>query len=723
MNTNRRGWVKNAIIIFLIIMLILTFFSNTIMNYSLPEVAAQYTQSGSITSKIRTNATVKANSVHKITIDESRNVLSVAVKEGQDVKAGDVLFYLEDAESTQLKTARETLASLEKQYKLKQLESGVDYYSDELAISQKRDELDKAQKALEKIEGNSALLETLNVEIKQLTNEQKQLNKIISAYNKQIAELNSKAADASLDGESTADRIASATVKLDVAKQAYEQATAKKEATAAALEAAENEYLLATEAYEALSPDGSTSAQALNEQIAALQKTIKRYKEDYQLAIKEIDDEIETAYNAWVDADFRYNSALALYNQGSGSYEAVERWRAEADSRHEKYDQLVESYSKTKADKKLTYDRQMEDYNEQLEKLETQLKNIAGTEKAKTRLDNATKNRKTATTAATAASEDYEKKKSEYSEAKATYDSLVCLGQLEECETTVDGLNEQLEQLTETLAEKNEEKAELDKVKDVETQKEVIKTLQQDLTTLQHSLALKKQENALQNQRDQIEMDELVEKIEEQRELVAKYEANSVDAKIIADIDGQVNSISVIAGSETSMGQTLCEIVVTELGYYCELTLTAEQAKRVRTGDDVTITNNWWSNIKGTIASVRNDPKNPGQSRIATITITGDVVVGQSLGLTIGEKGQTYDSVVPNSAIREDNNGKFILAVEAKSSPLGNRYIAKRVDITVLASDDTNSAVSGVMGGEFIITTSTKPISAGMQVRMAENSK
>ena len=273
MNTNRRGWVKNAIIIFLIIMLILTFFSNTIMNYSLPEVAAQYTQSGSITSKIRTNATVKANSTHKITIDESRNVLSVAVKEGQDVKAGDVLFYLEDAESTQLKTARETLASLEKQYKLKQLESGVDYYSDELAISQKRDELDKAQKALEKIEGNSALLETLNAEIKQLTNEQKQLNKIISAYNKQIAELNSKAADASLDGESTADRIASATVKLDVAKQAYEQATAKKEATAAALEAAENEYLLATEAYEALSPDGSTSAQALNEQIAALQKT------------------------------------------------------------------------------------------------------------------------------------------------------------------------------------------------------------------------------------------------------------------------------------------------------------------------------------------------------------------------------------------------------------------------------------------------------------------
>ena len=36
----RRDWVKNAIIIFLAVLLVLTFFSNTIMNYSLPEVAA-----------------------------------------------------------------------------------------------------------------------------------------------------------------------------------------------------------------------------------------------------------------------------------------------------------------------------------------------------------------------------------------------------------------------------------------------------------------------------------------------------------------------------------------------------------------------------------------------------------------------------------------------------------------------------------------------------------
>ena len=50
---SKRAWVKNAAIIFLAVMLVLTFFSNTIMNHALPEVAAQYAQSGTITSKVR----------------------------------------------------------------------------------------------------------------------------------------------------------------------------------------------------------------------------------------------------------------------------------------------------------------------------------------------------------------------------------------------------------------------------------------------------------------------------------------------------------------------------------------------------------------------------------------------------------------------------------------------------------------------------------------------
>ena len=88
-----------------------------------------------------------------------------------------------------------------------------------------------------------------------------------------------------------------------------------------------------------------------------------------------------------------------------------------------------------------------------------------------------------------------------------------------------------------------------------------------------------------------------------------------------------------------------------------------------------------------------------------------DYASGQTMTLSVGQRSANYDYVVPNSAIREDNNGKFILIVESKSSPLGNRYIATRVDVEVLASDDTMSAISGgLYGYEYVITTSTAPV-------------
>ena len=90
--------------------------------------------------------------------------------------------------------------------------------------------------------------------------------------------------------------------------------------------------------------------------------------------------------------------------------------------------------------------------------------------------------------------------------------------------------------------------------------------------------------------------------------------------------------------------------------------------------------------------------------------------------VSVGQQSANYDTIVPNSAVREDNNGKFILVVETRSSPLGNRYYATRVDVEVLASDDTQSAVrGGLYGSEFVITTSTSPIEAGQLVRLAES--
>ena len=91
-----------------------------------------------------------------------------------------------------------------------------------------------------------------------------------------------------------------------------------------------------------------------------------------------------------------------------------------------------------------------------------------------------------------------------------------------------------------------------------------------------------------------------------------------------------------------------------------------------------------------------------------------------NVDISIGQRSQNYEAIVPNSAVRSDSNGSFVLVLTTKNSPLGNRYSATRVDVQVIASDDINSAVSGIGNGEYVITTASAPIEPGMLVRMAE---
>ena len=154
------------------------------------------------------------------------------------------------------------------------------------------------------------------------------------------------------------------------------------------------------------------------------------------------------------------------------------------------------------------------------------------------------------------------------------------------------------------------------------------------------------------------------------------------------------------------------------------VSVTNEQAKKVQVGDNAELQNAWYyDDVQVVLASIKPDPDDPGQKKLLNFDVTGSSLQeGQALNISLGQRSAEYEYVVPNSAVREDNNGKFILIVESKSSPLGNRYIASRVDVEVLASDDNNTAISaGLFGYEYVITTSTKPVEAGKQVRLNES--
>lgn len=135
--TRKRGWIKNVVIIFLAVMLLLTFLSNTIMNRTLPEVAAQYVSSGSVTTRIRGSGTVTANENYEVKLTQSRKVQSVAVRVGDEVSVGDTLVYLSADAAGDLKDAENLLEDMEFAYE-KALLSGAATMPERTATLQTR---------------------------------------------------------------------------------------------------------------------------------------------------------------------------------------------------------------------------------------------------------------------------------------------------------------------------------------------------------------------------------------------------------------------------------------------------------------------------------------------------------------------------------------------------------------------------------------------------------
>ena len=209
--------------------------------------------------------------------------------------------------------------------------------------------------------------------------------------------------------------------------------------------------------------------------------------------------------------------------------------------------------------------------------------------------------------------------------------------------------------------------------------------------------------------------------IEEAKANIEKLTKDADAQEVTAKVGGTIASVTVTAGDTASADTAIATINQTDRGFTVKISITNEQAKKVKVGDTAELVN-YWGDATATLETIGNDPQNPQKNRQLTFRLTGsDIQPDSNITLAIGQQSASYDAIVPTSAIRTDNNGSFVLAIVSKSTPLSTRYTATRVDVQVLASDDKSSAVSGIGSGEFVITTSTKPIEAGTQVRLAEN--
>lgn len=236
--------------------------------------------------------------------------------------------------------------------------------------------------------------------------------------------------------------------------------------------------------------------------------------------------------------------------------------------------------------------------------------------------------------------------------------------------------------------------------------------------------ATNEKEATIKSIQAELELKAIQKTMDEAKAKVDKLEAQEKGATVKAPIDGTIASVNYNAGDTTSSDTVGAVIKPEGKGMTVSFTCTKEQAKMLKAGMEAKPQNEWaYSDFKATLASITADSSDSSGNKILKFEIqSSEVEVGDTVQLSVGENTKSYDLTVPNNAVREDNNGKFILIVSSKESPLGNRYIATRVDVQVLDSDDLLTAISGALSGyEYVITTTTKPVSAGMQVRLAED--
>ena len=656
----KRGWVKNAAIVFLSIMLVLTFFSNTILNRSLPEVAARYVESGTINAKIRGSGTVTAGESYDVVLEQTRKVESVYVHVGDFVNTGDVLFLLSNSDSEELKQAQKALDSMRLAYEKTLLSM------DEADYAQENRNIQKAKEAL--AEAQSELLES-TVTTDEILNAQLALRDAEKAQK----ELNTALAD-------TEEYLAEASAE-------YNALEAKIEGWEAQLEVLEetiDEYKKQIKSLKNGSGD-------LEDELAEAQKDLKKAKESYA--------SLRITYGADYDALKEAAEQIAAGSDVIYQMAAIVKDREAADPQKIAYEKLqpVLNQVNTLEDKVAEYEALVDgqaSVQEQIDKLDD------ACDDAEDELD---------------ALED---------DLDDAYDTLNDLEQeVEGAEFQKAFQEEQVELQADTVAQLEEQYNDLKaKQNDYESAKDRVESCQDTLDDLTFALAEQKKADGKLAASQQLDLDNALKEIQEQETLVAELQAESVGAEVTANVSGQISTLNVTAGRDAVAGDTLAVIEVVDRGYTVKLPVTNEQSQKVRIGDKADVTNYYWSEqLDVTLTSIITDPSNPGQGKLLVFTLNGDVSSGQNITLSVGERSATFDAVIPNSALRTDTNGTFVLVLTVKHSPLGNRYVATRVDVNVLAQDDTTAAVSGLSMGDYVITTSSKPLEAGMQVNMVEN--
>ena len=691
--SKKRELIKTIAIVFLTVLLLLTFFSQTIMNASLPEVATQVVSGGTINAKIRGTGTASANESYEVILDQTREIRSVCVKVGDTVQQGDLLFVLGDVESQELKEAQEALANLNIEYQKKILNFSKEYATEDRDVAKLQEDLEKAIADRDANQVTEAEISYAKGDLASAKNEDSQITQLLE----ELVKFETENANY-LNAKKELDKWEKEAAELESAVKSYEtQLEAIKEGDISASDRALDDARRKLENANATwRSNWMAYAKDLQDLISRMKADTEENKDRDWKNIQPLSTIADSSPQRITEQQQIYLDAYLAANGTKSATTPDDGAEAHADldsiikDGEAAYTALLSSQEDVDA-AQVAYDRAREDRNdisdeptEQRRDIQRKLDEVQG------ELTRAQRELNAAQSSIEAMTATYREQKNRYTTAQQTV------------KTNIELLTEKLDELT----------------KKQETYKAALTTIEEKERALTDALSGKD----IDKQLDNLDLQSARLDIQKQQELVEKYRQDTIDTEIKASVSGTVSAINVTAGKDTKPGEAMAVIDVVDRGFTIRIPVTNDQARQVKIGDEAEVTNYYWGgDVKATLEAIANDPSKPGQGKLLVFRVTGEVEAGTSLTLAVGQQSAAFETIVPKSALRSDSNGDFVLVITAKSTPLGNRYTATRADVQILASDDVSAAVSGLSAGDYVITTSSKPLDAGTQVRMVAN--
>lgn len=646
----KRTWVKKASIIFLITMLLLTFFSKTIMNASMPEVSVQEVKAGQMNLTVSGSGTAKAASTYEVMLNQTRIISEVLVQQGDHVEVGDVLFTLEEADSEELQTAMDALDDLNLQYQKMLL--GQDVSDDTLenrTIARLKEDLQKAMQKREENQVSHSMLADAK-------------NAYLTSFN-QVSELENNAS--ALQNELSEYSGASDETLLSMKRQIED----KKRQINAGSDDLPNPVSL-----------------------ASLQRDLNRLKEDYDLALAKYPD-----YDQISRQLTSKKSELQAAKQALSNAQSSQAGQADVDQLKEKVSALENAVN--------TFKTQLSDASEltsllrQIEDKEREIANYSS------HIDGPSVNVGQLRIELDRLEDDYEtlkEKNTKFNRIKR---------QLADVQSTLKSQKTAMEAANNTY-EELQKKSELRQAANEETL-----NLQRQLEDALFELESRQKQTQKQTALTNMDLSGLRKDIQRQNQEIQQLRADAENNQITAKKAGTVQTVTASAGSITAPQSALAVIETTEKGYELTISCSKEQSKRLTIGNEAKTDD---TKVTATLSRINADPNGNKNERILTFSLDGEVVSGEEYSVTLNIQGTSYDLVIPQSALRSDSNGYFVLTVAYKATPFGARTVAQRINVEVLEQDDQTAGVKGSLRqGDYVITFSPNPLEPGAQIRMA----